>query len=117
MTFHELDSIITRSGNNCRLFFCGDFNQSDLGKKTGIKDFMDILYKMKSFSLIEFDQNDIVRSGLVREYILAKNDLPDDYVGFWEDNSHYYDDFDDLEDSEDIEEKDNESFLDRLKVF
>ena len=121
MNFHELDSIITRSGNNCRIFFCGDFNQSDLGKKTGIKDFMDILYKMKSFSLVEFDQNDIVRSGLVREYILAKNDLPDDYVGFWEDNSHYYeafeeyeDDFDDL-DNEESEEAD--SFLDKLKVF
>ena len=91
MTFHELDSIITRAGNNCRLFFCGDFNQSDLGRKSGIVEFMDILYKMKSFCMIEFDQDDIVRSGLVREYILAKNDLPDDYVEFWRDNTDYYD--------------------------
>ena len=121
MNFHELDSIITRSGNNCRLFFCGDFNQSDLGKKSGIKDFMEILHKMKSFRLIEFDQNDIVRSGLVREYILAKNDLPDDYTGFWEDNSHYSEAFeeygDDFDDFDEEESQEDSSFLDKLKVF
>ena len=100
MTFHELDSIITRSGNNCRLIFCGDFHQSDLGKKSGITEFMDILYKMKSFSMMEFDQDDIVRSGLVREYILAKNDLPDDYVEFWKNNVDYYDEPEDDEDED-----------------
>ena len=110
MTFHELDSIITRSGNNCRLLFCGDFNQSDLGRKTGITEFMDILYKMKSFSMMEFDQDDIVRSGLVREYILAKNDLPDEYTEFWRDNIEHYE--------RKIEEEDeSKGFLDKIKLF
>jgi len=114
MTFHELDSIITRSGNNCRLLFCGDFNQSDLGKKSGITEFMDILYKMRSFCMIEFDQDDIVRSGLVREYILAKNDLPDEYTEFWRDNTeHYQEKFEE----EQIEEEVSEGFLDNLKMF
>ena len=112
MTFHELDSIITRSGNNCRLIFCGDFHQSDLGKKSGIVEFMDILYKMKSFCMIEFDQDDIVRSGLVREYILAKNDLPDEYVEFWRDNTeHYEEGFDD-----ESEEK-KKGFFDNINLF
>lgn len=119
MTFHELDSIITRSGNNCRLIFCGDFHQSDLGRKSGIVEFMDILYKMKSFCMMEFDQNDIVRSGLVREYILAKNNLPDEYTEFWEDNSHYIESFDEYEDFDDFEEdkEKKSSFFDNLKVF
>ena len=114
MTFHELDSIITRSGNNCRLLFCGDFNQSDLGRKSGITEFMDILYKMKSFCMIEFDQNDIVRSGLVREYILAKNDLPDEYTEFWRDNTEHYE-----EQFEEYQEQGQESegFLDKIKLF
>lgn len=110
MTFHELDSIITRAGNNCRLFFCGDFNQSDLGGKSGIKEFMSILKKMKSFSLIEFDQNDIVRSGLVREYILAKNNLPDDYVEFWQGADYKY-----LID--DDEDEIFSEFSDNIKVY
>ena len=109
MTFHELDSIITRSGNNCRLLFCGDFNQSDLGRKTGITEFMDILYKMKSFSMMEFDQDDIVRSGLVREYILAKNDLPDEYTEFWRDNIEEYE--------KKIVEEESKGFLDKIKLF
>lgn len=114
MTFHELDSIITRSGNNCRLLFCGDFNQSDLGRKSGITEFMDILYKMKSFCMIEFDQDDIVRSGLVREYILAKNDLPDEYTEFWRDSTdHYQEQFEEQK----KEEEKTEGFLENLKLF
>ena len=71
MTFHELDSIITRMGDNCRIIFCGDFRQSDL-KTNGLKDFFKILKSMNEFDFIEFDVNDIVRSGLVKEYIKAK---------------------------------------------
>ncbi len=113
MTFHELDSIITRAGNNCRLFFCGDFNQSDLGHKTGINEFMNILKKMKSFNLIEFDQNDIVRSGLVREYILAKNNLPDNYVEFWQESEYVTEDEGDGE----FPENNFSKFSDNIKVF
>jgi len=75
MNFHELDSIITRVGENSKIIFCGDASQSDLTKtneRNGISDFMDILRKMPSFDIIEFDINDIVRSGLVKEYLVAK---------------------------------------------
>ena len=75
LNFHELDSIITRVGENSRIIFCGDASQTDLVKtndKNGIVDFMGILRKMVSFGIIEFDVNDIVRSGLVKEYIVAK---------------------------------------------
>jgi len=75
MNFHELDSIITRVGENTKICFCGDARQSDLQKmneKNGIVDFMSILRKMPSFDIIEFGIDDIVRSGLVKEYIIAK---------------------------------------------
>ena len=78
MTLHELDSVITRIGKNCRVVFSGDFKQSDLTReqeKNGLKDFIRILDRMKSFDYIEFDENDIVRSGLVKEYIIAKDRL------------------------------------------
>ena len=75
LNFHELDSIITRIGNNCRIIFSGDAAQSDLIKsndRTGILDFMRIVNSMPSFDCIEFNIDDIVRSGLVREYLIAK---------------------------------------------
>ena len=75
LNFHELDSIITRIGENSKIMFCGDASQTDLIKtndRNGIVDFMNILRKMNSFDIIEFDINDIVRSGLVKEYIIAK---------------------------------------------
>jgi predicted ribonuclease YlaK len=77
LNFHELDSIITRVGENSRICFCGDASQSDLVKtneRTGISDFMNILRKMPSFDIIEFGVDDIVRSGLVKEYIIAKTE-------------------------------------------
>jgi len=75
LNFHELDSIITRVGENSRICFCGDATQSDLTKtneRNGIVDFMRILRSMPSFDVIEFGVEDIVRSGLVKEYIVAK---------------------------------------------
>jgi phosphate starvation-inducible protein PhoH len=75
LTFHELDSIITRIGENSKIMFCGDATQSDLLKtndRNGIIDFMKILRAMPSFDIIEFGVDDIVRSGLVKEYIIAK---------------------------------------------
>ena len=75
LNFHELDSIITRVGENCKIMFCGDATQSDLVKtseKNGIVDFMGVLRKMPSFDIIEFGVDDIVRSGLVRQYLIAK---------------------------------------------
>jgi len=75
LNLHELDSIITRVGENTRICFCGDATQTDLQKtneKNGIHDFMNILRKMPSFDIIEFGIDDIVRSGLVKEYLVAK---------------------------------------------
>jgi predicted ribonuclease YlaK len=75
---HELDSIITRVGENTRICFCGDATQSDLTKmseRNGIVDFMNILRKMPSFDMIEFGIEDIVRSSLVKEYLIAKIEL------------------------------------------
>ena len=78
LNFHELDSIITRVGENSRIMFCGDATQSDLIKtneKNGIVDFMKVLRIMPSIDTIEFGVDDIVRSGLVKEYILAKMEV------------------------------------------
>jgi len=72
---HELDSIMTRVGEDTKIHFCGDATQSDLTKaseRTGIMDFMAILERMPSISKIEFGLDDIVRSGLVKEYLTAK---------------------------------------------
>lgn len=74
---HELDSIITRVGENSKIMFCGDATQSDLQKtndRNGIVDFMRILRAMPSVDIIEFGIEDICRSGLVKEYLIAKSE-------------------------------------------
>jgi phosphate starvation-inducible protein PhoH len=75
MSAHELDSIITRVGENSKIMFLGDASQSDLlrqNERNGIVDFMNVLRLMPSFDIIEFGVDDIIRSGLVKEYIIAK---------------------------------------------
>ena len=77
-TLHELDSVITRVGHNCKVIFCGDFRQSDFTReheKNGLTDFMRVIRNMKSFDLIEFEASDIVRSALVKEYIILKDKM------------------------------------------
>ena len=74
MSFHELDSIITRVGTSCRVIFCGDFRQSDL-KTNGLESFMEILKNMGAFDFIDFEIKDIVRSEFVKDYIIAKTEL------------------------------------------
>ena len=78
LNFHELDTIITRVGQDSKIFFCGDFMQTDLTKqneRNGIIDFMQVLRLMSSVDVVEFGVEDIVRSGLVKEYILAKLEI------------------------------------------
>jgi predicted ribonuclease YlaK len=78
LNFHELDSIITRVGENSKIMFCGDATQSDLirtNEKNGIIDFMKVLRIMPSIDIIEFGVEDIVRSGFVKEYIIAKMEM------------------------------------------
>ena len=78
LNYHELDSIMTRVGQDSKIMFCGDATQTDLVKendKNGIVDFMRILRLMGSVDIIEFGVEDIVRSGICKEYILAKLEL------------------------------------------
>ena len=78
LNFHELDSIITRLGVNTKVIFAGDAAQTDLTKtyeKNGILDFMKIIDDMDEFSSIEFGVQDIVRSGLVKSYLISKMNL------------------------------------------
>jgi predicted ribonuclease YlaK len=75
LTFHELDTIITRVGQDSKIIFCGDFFQTDLMKssdKQGMVNFMKILDAMEQFDNIEFTIGDIVRSGFVKEYLINK---------------------------------------------
>ena len=78
LNFHELDSIITRVGENTKILFCGDASQSDLvrlNEKNGVIDFMKIIRAMPSFGIVEFGVDDVIRSGLIKEYLIAKMEL------------------------------------------
>jgi predicted ribonuclease YlaK len=76
MTFEEIDTVMTRVGNQSKIIWCGDYRQTDLNKKkndvSGLLKFFDIAYHMDAFTRIEFTPDDIVRSSLVKDYILAK---------------------------------------------
>lgn len=78
-TFAEADTLISRIGNNCKIIFCGDIDQTDLLKSkndlTGLPKFMQIIEKMEIFDFIDFQTDDIVRSSLVKEYIIEKKKL------------------------------------------
>jgi len=78
MTANELHSVFTRIGKNCRVVFAGDIKQNDLSGKreqSGFKDFFKVLDEMRDFSTIEFTREDIVRSDLVKSYIIAREKL------------------------------------------
>jgi len=76
MTFEEIDTVMTRVGYRSKIIWCGDYRQTDLNKKkndvSGILKFFDIAHHMNAFTRIEFTADDIVRSSLVKDYILAK---------------------------------------------
>ncbi len=75
MQFSEIDTVMTRLGNNSKIIFCGDFRQTDFKKdeeKSGLKKFMSILDRMNNFAHVEFKEEDIVRSGIVKDYIIKK---------------------------------------------
>ena len=79
MLFHELDTLITRVGQDSRIMFAGDVEQTDLrkhnGDREGVGKFQAILHTMEEFECIDFDFGDIIRSGLVRSYLIAKTNL------------------------------------------
>ncbi len=83
MDWGELNTIITRAGSNCRFIFCGDIKQDDLTSErykeaSGIKKFIEVIRRMNHFEFLEFTSADIVRGPLVKEYIIACEEL-----GIW----------------------------------
>lgn len=76
MTYEEIDTVMTRVGYRSKIIWCGDYRQTDLNKKkndvSGILKFFDVAHHMSAFTRIEFTPDDIVRSSLVKDYILAK---------------------------------------------
>tara|TARA_B100000035_G_scaffold296505_1_gene288489 strand:+ start:1446 stop:2126 length:681 start_codon:yes stop_codon:yes gene_type:complete len=78
LNFHELDSVITRIGQDCRVIFSGDYYQSDFREgyeRDGIQRFLRIVERLKNFSVITFGWDDIVRSDFLRDYIMTKEML------------------------------------------
>lgn len=73
-TFSEIRTVITRLGNNSKIIFCGDKGQVDLNHKeqTGVKTFLDVCSYMNNTYKIIFNENDIVRSGIARNWIIAE---------------------------------------------
>ena len=75
MTFHEINSVMTRLGENSRVIFTGDIIQTDLdGRRNGtcgMKQFLDVIENMREFSSIKFSVGDIVRSEFVKAWITA----------------------------------------------
>jgi phosphate starvation-inducible protein PhoH len=79
----EINTIMTRVGNNSKIIFCGDFRQTDLNKRhdvSGLKKFIEIVKMIKGFRMVEFDTHDIVRSDLVKQYILARLEYEEKHV-------------------------------------
>lgn len=85
LTYEEIDTVMTRVGYRSKIIWCGDYRQTDLNKKkndmSGILKFFDIAMHMGAFTRIEFEPNDIVRSSLVKDYILAKLKYEDHIEG------------------------------------
>lgn len=76
LSFQEADTVMTRMGDESRIIVCGDFRQTDLVKpheKEGITQLMAITKRINTFQHVDFQKEDIVRSGLVRSYIIQKD--------------------------------------------
>lgn len=78
LSWQEIHTVMTRIGKNSRVLVCGDISQNDLASKrfeeSGIQNFLKVAKRMNSFEVVEFTKHDVVRSGFVREWILAKED-------------------------------------------
>ena len=80
LSYQELKTVLTRVGDNSRIVICGDVNQDDLtstryNEESGLASMMRILSKIPSVAKVEFEVQDIVRSGFVREFIIAELNL------------------------------------------
>jgi phosphate starvation-inducible PhoH-like protein len=77
-SFHEIDTVLTRVGERCRIILCGDCNQNDLvnrKEKSGMSDILRVLQNINGISHIKFTLDDVVRSGFVKEYLREKEKL------------------------------------------
>jgi phosphate starvation-inducible protein PhoH and related proteins len=73
---HEIHTVMTRVGEGCRVIFCGDFTQKDYTREgSGMNNLLTVAAQMKSFEVVKFNKEDVVRSGFVKEYILTRTDL------------------------------------------
>jgi phosphate starvation-inducible protein PhoH len=81
MNWHEINSVVTRLGDNSRIILCGDIAQNDLLMKkndqSGFRRLLQVTDKMKSFDIATFTRNDIVRSKFVKEWIISVEDTPE----------------------------------------
>lgn len=79
MTYHEIATIMQRIGNNSKIIICGDTKQNDLLKSkydtTGLPKMLQVFSRMPSFAVVRFNVDDVVRSGTVREFIMAEEEL------------------------------------------
>lgn len=75
LSWEEINTCMTRVGYRSKIIFCGDYRQTDLCKKkndfSGLQKFLDIADMMESHTRIEFTVDDIVRSSVVRDWIIA----------------------------------------------
>ena len=83
MTWEEINTVMTRVGHRSKIIWCGDYRQTDLNKKkndiSGLSKFLDIGKLMNSHTRIEFTTDDIVRSSLVKDWIMATMKYDDIY--------------------------------------
>lgn len=83
MTYEELRTVVTRTGENSKIIFCGDTKQDDLRNsknrfdRSGIANFLKVVEQIDSFSVVNFTKEDIVRSGLVRDFIISEERVLD----------------------------------------
>ena len=75
LNWEELSAVFTRLGNNSKIIFCGDLSQNDLTKNrndcSGFQKFLNIISTMTGCAIINFTTDDIVRSDLVKRFIIA----------------------------------------------
>ena len=75
LNWEELSTIMTRVGYRSKIIFCGDYRQTDLYRnnkdKSGLWKFHEVAKTMQSSTSIEFTTDDIVRSSLVKDFLIA----------------------------------------------
>lgn len=73
----EINTLMTRLGKNSKVIICGDIRQNDLAfNKSGLGFLKKVLTKMPNyFTMVDMQQDDIVRSGFVKQWIIAVEEM------------------------------------------